>query len=589
MLFSCQRRVEQPPSFVIIQLDDLGYDDLGINGNRLVETPHIDSFAAVSMRLEQFYVNPVCAPTRASLLTGRDFIKTGVSHVHGGKDFLSLDEVTFAELLQKEGYRTGMWGKWHSGHARGYYPWQRGFDDAYMAQLYKHRNSRGMLNGKKVSHKKWADEVIVNYALDFMQRNKNQPFLAYLSFLTVHAPLETPDSLRSKYTSKGLSHNLSTLYGMVEHVDHYIGKLLSAMDTMGLLQHTVIFFMSDNGPAVLNAELTEKDREIRYVSDMKGHKGNIWENGVRSPMFVYWRGITRPVIDYTLTDITDVFPTILDLAGADIPEGVKKIDGFSFSDLIEKGNVTEREKVSYNYANRGWPPTDQPWTPQGVLDEYRPVRQADKPKEVYDDQIISVRKGAFKLMHNPGSAKGSAETSGGYVLIDISSDPYEEYNLYNDMPDVAADLQSLLKNWWQSVLEEPSSFAMPVFTIGAGGQTEYEILAKAPLSTSDNVVSAFNWLSNWSDPGDFAEYAIDVETPGLYEISLIYSGKPTGATIAAGTPASSISNSVETYDKAILGSIELGRNDTLIRVELIKNPAGLDVFPRLEKIVLRPK
>lgn len=588
-IISCDQEDPVPPNFVILQLDDLGYDDLSIHGNTLVESPNIDSLGYTGMRFQQFYVNPVCAPTRASLLTGRHFMRTGVTHVHGGKDFLSPDETTFAEVLQNAGYSTGIWGKWHSGHTHGYYPWERGFDEAYMAQLYRHRNSRGLLNGVPVEHEQWADQVITGYAIDFIDAHRDGPFLAYLSFLSVHAPLDTPDTLRSKYIEKGLSYNLATIYGMVEHVDHYVGELLHAIDTMGLTENTIIMLMSDNGPAVLNNTLSDADRKIRYVSEMKGHKGNIWENGVRSPLFVKWQGITQPVESYDLLDVTDIFPTLIELAGAETLPGMKPVDGTSFSELLIHGNVEAHEKITYNMANRGWPPTDQPWTPAGVLDEYRPVPQAEKEQQVYEDQILSVRKGAFKLLHHPGAADAAAAPENGYVLIDILADPGEEVNLYAQMPEIAAEMERLLTNWWESILAEPASFRMPAFTIGWEGEEISTILAKAPAETSPGVRSAYAWLSGWTSPGAYAKYNIRVATPGLYEVSILYRGRPTGATVEVQSGDASVRHRIETYDRAVLGSIDLDTTQTSIRLQLIKNPGKREVFERLERIELRKR
>ena len=132
-LLMCRTKTN-PPNFLVILLDDLGWSDLGCHGNSIISTPNIDQLASESVRFHNFYVNPVCAPTRASLLTGRHFLRTGVAHVHGGKDFVHLEETLLPEYLKQQGYATGMWGKWHSGHAAGYFPWERGFDQAYMAR-----------------------------------------------------------------------------------------------------------------------------------------------------------------------------------------------------------------------------------------------------------------------------------------------------------------------------------------------------------------------------------------------------------------------------------------------------------------------
>lgn len=138
---------DERPNILIIQVDDLGYDDLALHRNPYLSTPNLDRLGKESARFERFYVNAVCAPTRASLLTGQHYLRTGVSHVHGGKDYLSKAVPTLGDHFTAAGYVTGMWGKWHSGNAEGYYPWQRGFQEAYMSKLYQHRNGYGYMKG----------------------------------------------------------------------------------------------------------------------------------------------------------------------------------------------------------------------------------------------------------------------------------------------------------------------------------------------------------------------------------------------------------------------------------------------------------
>ncbi|MEE9463814.1 MAG: sulfatase-like hydrolase/transferase, partial [Bacteroidales bacterium] len=210
--------LERQPNIILIQADDLGWDDLGIHGNRLIETPNLNSLAGESVRFSQFYVTPVCATTRAALLTGRHFLRTGVSHVHGGKDFLHLDETTIADVMKDAGYVTGMWGKWHSGKTDGYFPWERGFDEAFMARLYDYYDNEGSYNGESLQTEGWITGVLTDMAIDFMKDHREVPFFAYLPYLTCHAPLDAPRHYVEKYLGKGLSENLAMLYGMVEHM-----------------------------------------------------------------------------------------------------------------------------------------------------------------------------------------------------------------------------------------------------------------------------------------------------------------------------------------------------------------------------------
>ncbi len=524
-LTSCDKEPAVQPNFVIIQLDDLGYSDLGVHGNELVETPNIDRFARASRQFANFCVNPVCAPTRASLLTGRHFPRTGVSHVHGGKDFLNLDEMTMANLLKDEGYRTGIWGKWHSGHTPGYYPWERGFDEAYMARLYQHRNSDGLMNGKPVQYDVWADQVIVDQAIEFIEGARDQPFLAYLSFLTCHSPLDAPDSLVQKYLQKGLSANLSTLYAMVDHCDYHLGRFFNYLDTSPLAENTYVFFMSDNGPAVLNDVLTDADREIRYVNDLRGHKGNIWENGVKSPLFVYRKGHTVPGKINELCDICDIAPTLLELAGFDPGASGVEFDGSSFASLI-RGKVRKKNKLSFNYANPGWPPTDKPWTPDGVKDEYRPVRPADKLEMKAENQIISVRDRRFKLLLNPGPSEGMPDPVNQFVFIDLEKDPGENKNQLYEFPDEFLEMKDSLYSWWSSIIREDGSFRMPVFLIGKDGMTHSPVLGKAPRETSEGLKSTFDRLKGWDRQGAYAVYEIHVHESGKYAVTAFFDQCP---------------------------------------------------------------
>ncbi len=556
------KKDHERPNFIIIQMDDLGFSDLGIHGNKIVETPVIDSFARQSVQFQNFYVNPVCAPSRASLLTGRQFLKTGVSHVHGGKDFLNLSEHTFADVMKSAGYSTGMWGKWHSGMADEYYPWQRGFDEAYQAHLYTHRNSYGHFNGKEVKTNRWADDVITGYALDFIKRHRAKPFVAYLSFLTCHSPLDAPEELIRKYQDKGLSRNLSTLYAMIDHADVSLGRFFREIDSLGVTGNTVIMFLSDNGPAIENDKFTDEDRAIRYVNHLKGHKGNIWENGVKSAFFVSWKGHYKPKFVDGVTDITDILPTMMDIAGVSLPGGYLPPDGISFRSFLD-GEGKRQQKTSYNYANPAWPPTDQPWTPEGVKDEYRPVTPEEKADMVTADQIISVRKGDFKLLLNPARYAGTPKDVNGYVLVNIKDDPTEDHNIIAQNEKVFEDLRNDLFNWFESIKKSDHSFAMPVFFIA--DTLSNEIPAKAPVRNSLSLKNTFNSLWGWNNPADWSEYNIDVLTPAKYAVILGFQGEmPVGSVFTTET-----GNRIEeaALDEAgNAGIIELNKTDRMLKI-----------------------
>ena len=515
--------LERQPNIILIQADDLGWNDLGVHGNRLIETPNLDSLAGKSVRFSQFYVTPVCATTRASLLTGRHFLRTGVSHVHGGKDFLHLDETTIADVMKDAGYVTGMWGKWHSGKTDGYFPWERGFDEAFMARLYDYYDNEGSYNGVPLQTEGWITGVLTDMAIDFMKDHREVPFFAYLPYLTCHAPLRAPRHYVEKYLGRGLSENLATLYGMVEHMDHHVGRLLDSLDVMGLAEHTVILFLSDNGPAILNGQLTDEDRQTRYVNSLRGHKGNIWENGIKSPLFICQKGNFAPAEVNRLADVTDLYPTIAELAGYSLNIDSLQIDGRSILPYMEDSAAKLFSKEIFLYANPGWPPTDQPWTPQGVKDEYRPWKYSDRGELDFQNQVIGLRSEKYKLLFNPGPTDNTIEPDPeGYVLIDVDADPWENENISGQYPDLLEEMQLRLRLWHASVFFDEHAFEMPVFRITGDLSEPSDVLAYAPQEISQNVSNASNYITNFSQGDDFTGYKVNVLKEGRYNIRIVY-------------------------------------------------------------------
>ncbi len=504
----------EKPNVVMIMFDDLGWDDLGVHGNTLVETPNLDQLAASGAQFSNFYVNPVCAASRASLLTGRHFLRTGVSHVHGGKDFLSLNEKTLADVFQENGYKTAIWGKWHAGDANMYYPWQRGFDEAYKAQLYQHRHSSGVWNGESIETEKWADEAIIDHAIDFIKRNQDEPFLAYVSSLTPHSPLDAPDDLIQKYRDKGLSSNLSKLYAMIDLADQQMGRLFQTLDELELTENTIVMFFSDNGPAVIRNLLSDEDREIRYVNNYRGHKGDIWENGVKSPLFIRWPAQLKPGTVDALTDITDIFPTLLDITG--IQHSLSHpLDGVSFKDVLI--NQEESFKtVSYNYSNKGWPPSLISYNPDGNYNEYMPV---DKGKIRATNQVISVRTHRYKLMMNPG-IDGNFDTHDSLVLIDMINDPKETRNLAWSEPHTTAQLRDSLVHWYRRILTEQNAYATPVIYLEEDQKTRMKATWISDLS--EDLLNTVTAVKKWSTKESWIEYEVVSPIDGNYNITVEY-------------------------------------------------------------------
>jgi arylsulfatase A-like enzyme len=522
------------PNVLLILLDDLGYDDLGVHGNRIIETPHIDALARESVRFESFYVTPVCATTRAALLTGRHHLRTGVSHVHGGKDYVGLGETMLPELLREAGYATGMWGKWHSGTGDGYMPWQRGFDEAFAARLYEYSDNQGVTNGQPDPQTGWTPERLTDKAIDFMTRHRDEPFFAYLPYLTVHAPLEAPEELIEKYRAKGLDGSLAVLYAMVDGFDGQLRRLLDALDTLGIADETVVFFLSDNGPWVGTNTLTEEEHRLRYVSGMRGHKGDIWENGVRSPLFARWKDRLVPRVVTRTVDVTDLFPTILALAGMEEPSA-RPLDGRSIVPHLEgDGEALDPRRV-YRFAHPGWISGERPWTPEGLPGEYAPV---DKTALTFERQALALRDGRYRLLLNPLAIDHEGEPGEPHVfLVDLEEDPRERANLAEKEPERAAEMRAALRSWWDDILAEETSFQPAVFPVGFEGQATTRIKACAPRAVEGGLTNSFMYVTGWR-VGGRAGYRLDVHTAGEYEATAEFVGKappPVGFTV--GTPA----------------------------------------------------
>jgi len=510
-----------PPNVLLVLMDDQGWSDVGFNGNPLVETPHLDAFARESVRFENFYVAPCCAPTRASLLTGRHFLKTGVSHVHGGNDFIHPNEKLISQYFRDAGYATGMWGKWHSGKTTGYLPWERGFDDAYMARLYRHYNSFGKLNGQDVKHEGWTVDTLTDYTLNFIERNRNRPWFAFLSHLTVHAPLRSSEELIKKYAAKGIGERLATIYAMMEQFDSSFGRLLNRLDELGERDNTVIVFLSDNGPQYFD-DMSVEDLKKRYTSGYKGHKGSLWENGIKSPLWVQYGKKLKAGSVQQVADVTDILPTLLDICAIPHDSSAPAIDGLSLKGLLHGEQKSLAGKEVILYSNLGWPPEKTEEEKQyAFYNEYKTFNDTQKKQLDCDDQLGGVRTNAYKYMHNPGSAQTPYKTPipiDNNVLIDMKSDPRENANIAAMKKDSVLAMQQRFCSWFDTVKYGPHSFHIPRFVLGPG--TTNKVCAYAPLALSGNVFNQIFYSADWKEKGDAGEYRIEVRKPGRYRIKV---------------------------------------------------------------------
>jgi len=436
------------PNFVFFLVDDLGWRDVGCYGTKFYETPNIDRLAREGMRFTDAYAAcPVCSPTRASIMTGKyparlhltDFLvgqrwpaDSPIVNIPDWQKFLPLEEVTIAEALKESGYATFFAGKWHLGN-EGFWPEDQGFD------VNKGGCERGGPYGGKKYFSPYGNPRLEDgpdgehlplrlgrETADFIEAHKDGPFLAYLSFYSVHTPLMTTKELGAKYEAKQknapatawgqegerkvrLVQNHAVYAGMVEAMDTAVGIVMDRLDRLGLAENTAVFFMSDNGG------LSTSEGHPTANVPLRAGKGWLYEGGVREPMIVRAPGVTRPGSACPEPVIsTDFYPTMLELAGLPLRPR-QHVDGTSFVPLLEGGKMT-RGPIYWHYPHY----SNQGGAPAGA------IRQGDwKLIEYFED--------------------------GRLELYNLRDDLGEQKDLATAMPEKARELQKMLADWRRSV------------------------------------------------------------------------------------------------------------------------------------------
>ena len=340
------------PNIVLIMADDQGWGDLSMNGNTDINTPNIDALAENGASFENFYVQPVCSPTRAELLTGRHFTRLGVHRTSAGGERMNVDETTIAEVFKKAGYETAAYGKWHNGMQAPYHPNSRGFDDYYgFASGHWGNYFSPMLehNGKIVKGDGFLVDDLTNHGIDFIQSNKEKPFFLYLPLNTPHSPMQVPDEYWNRFKDKELAlkylgkesstieHTKAAL-AMVENIDYNVGRIINRLKELKLEENTIVIYLSDNGP-----------NGWRWNGNMRGNKGSTDEGGVRTPFIVQWKDVIAA--GKTISQIgsaIDLLPTLTALSG--IANNTKEpLDGLSLAPLLLDANPKWEDRFIFNH------------------------------------------------------------------------------------------------------------------------------------------------------------------------------------------------------------------------------------------------
>ncbi|MGF7218128.1 arylsulfatase A [Spirosoma lacussanchae] len=467
------------PNVVFILTDDQGWGDLSLHGNRYVETPNLDRLARSGAQFERFFVSPLCAPSRASLLTGRYHLRTGTVSVTQGWERMRGAELTLAEVFRQNGYSTGCFGKWHNGEHAPEDPNGQGFDE-FLGFCAGHWNNYFdtdlQHNDQMVSTKGFITDVLTDAALNFISTNKARPFFCYVPFNAPHSPHQVADRYFTKYKAKGLDDEQASIYGMVENVDDNVGRLLAKLDELGLAKNTIVVFATDNGP-----------NGHRYNGNMKGIKGSVDEGGVRVPLFIRWPEKIRPQTRIRPnTAHIDLLPTLVGLCRLRF-RPANPIDGRNLSGLLLGHTDTLPDRLLFTHvAGMG---------PNGIPAEPGAVRTAQYRLVLQKEQVH---------------------------LYDMLRDPAQSTDLAAEKPQQVQTLQNAYEGWFRDVSRAISaSRPVPV--------ASQRVLLQAPEAHFSGKVRyqqgngwANDWIINWQSPTDSIWWDVDVQRPGAYQLSLQY-------------------------------------------------------------------
>lgn len=484
---------ECKPNVILFLTDDQGWGDIGIHGNSLIRTPTLDKMYAESAVLNQFYVSPLSAPSRASLLTGRYHLRTGVSSVQNGLENMRLEETTLADLFHAAGYVTGCFGKWHNGAYYPYTPNGRGFDEflgfccGHWANYFDPQLQH---NEEIVKVPGYITDIFTNAAIDFIEKNSEKSFFCYIPYNAPHAPMQVPDEYFNHYAHLTAEtprdrDALASIYAMIENVDHNIQRVLECIEKNGIQKNTIVIFMSDNGPSFVK----------RYNGGMRGTKGQVHEGGIRVPCFIRWPDKIRSnIIEYPCAHI-DILPTLMDLCNIQDYNTHFPIDGISLKNLLlEMGNGPKRDLFVHRLQN----PSDswaskkmiQPWMGGVRHDQYRFV--------LYKDRCM---------------------------LFDIVKDSGETRDISNSNDSLSKILYSKYMNWFQDV-SRGASIKPTIIPIGYDEALEVRIPATEGIMNGRLACYGYpnrNWVNNFISPDDSLSFDIEIIKDGIFEIWIEYS------------------------------------------------------------------
>jgi len=475
-LVRAENITKDKPNIIIVITDDQGMGDLGCLGNPVIKTPHLDNFYSDAVRFTNFHVSTTCAPTRGALMAGRHTNRLNVFHTIAGRSLLFEDEVILPQLFAQNGYTTGMFGKWHLGDNYPYRPEDRGFQEVvrhggggitqgpdywmndYFDDTYWH-------NGKTEKYTGYCTDVFFSEAMNFIEKNKNNPFFCYLSTNAPHSPLNLPKQYLQMYKDQNLPESVQRFYGMITNIDDNFKKLQDKLDSLNLTANTIFVFMTDNGTA---------NGHVIFNAGLRDRKASMYEGGHRVPFFIRWPNgkLTGGKDIHTLAAHYDLLPTFVDLLGFNFSPS-KPLDGTSLKPLLYGEEKNWPDRILYVDTQR--------------LQNLVKYRQ------------YSVMMNDWRLVN-------------GNELYNLKNDLGQVNNVIDRYPEIAKQLADGYEKWWKSIKNEGVNEKYAYIKVGS----PYENPSR--ISAHDMLTSVYN---NWHQ-----NHAVTAgKTDGIWKIEFVEDGE----------------------------------------------------------------
>ncbi len=474
------------PNVIVVLTDDQGYADLGCTGNPWIKTPNIDEFSWESFRFNDFHVGPLCAPTRGGIMTGRRALRNGVWATCWGRSILKIGEYTLGNLFEDNGYKTGMFGKWHLGDNYPCRPEDMGFQrvvahkgggvgqtpdfwgNNYFDDTYFEDSNPTHFDG-------YCTDVWFEQAKKFISENKDEPFFAYIATNAPHSPYLVAEKYTKMYSDNKDIPN-PDFYGMITNIDENFGELRTFLKENDLEDDTILIFMTDNGSSG-SAQLDSKTQlEVRgYNAGLRGMKGSYYEGGHKVPFFVrYPNGNIVNGETNELCMHTDMFPTLAEICGLTYKDDLL-LDGVSFAKTFNGEKMdTRTEFLQYRQSSL----IPEKWTNVVLKDKYRLVY--------------------------------------GKELYDISADPSQQNDIAEQNPELVKSMREAHEKWWDEILDE----VIAVTPIVLGNENENPTVLNA-MDMSEVGMTAWSQSLVAKTLQNCGKWNVRFDHDGAYKFTLL--------------------------------------------------------------------